>query len=146
MLDVPVGSTSSRDTDLKLENQNLLHNGVLHVNSRSIVFDSDARESTLPELTKFRYNQRFDMEMVSGDNLEQVHSQILEMNAAKNREIPTHLLLLDYFYKYLMFQTFPEVLSPSLNWSSNGQALMEDYSQILDRSSYTQFQQDLQEM
>ena len=86
------------------------------------------------------------MEMVSGDNLEQVHSQILEMNAGKNREIPTHLLLLDYFYKYLMFQTFPEVLSPSLNWSSNGQALMEDYSQILDRSSYTQFQQDLQEM
>ena len=70
---------------------------------------------------------------------------MLELHGrGEGHRVPQNLVLLDYFYKYLLFQTFPEVLSPSLQWNNNGS--MEDYSQILDRSSFAQFQQDLQEM
>ena len=72
---------------------------------------------------KFRYNQKFDFEVLSGEHLESVHSQILEVQQQKMTtpqaqiDVPLHLILLDYFYKYLLFQTFPEVLSPSQNWN-----------------------------
>lgn len=60
-------------------------------------------------------------------------------------DIASHLILLDYFYKYILFQTFPEIFSPNPNWEQDS-AIMEDYSSILDKSSYAQFQHDLSEM
>ena len=44
---------------------------------------------------------------------------------------------MDQFYRYLLFQTFPEILSLSN---------VDEYSQILDESSLLQFQSDLQDM
>jgi len=118
--------------DSRLEATTLLQNGVLHVCSRSLAFDQDP-DGSLPPLNKFRFNSKFDFEVLSGEYLEQVHSQLLELVQGKEDiDVPGHLLLLDYFYKYLLFQTFPEVLSPSLNFD---QGILEDYSQILDRSA-----------
>ena len=56
-------------------------NGVLHICSRSLVFDQDQTPSTssdshvmqLPHLAKFRYNSNFDYEVASGQQLEAVH-------------------------------------------------------------------------
>ena len=71
--DIDPSNPPTKESDQKLENISLLKNGVLHINSRSMVFDQDTKE-TLPDLAKFRFNSKFDFERISGDQLEQVHS------------------------------------------------------------------------
>jgi hypothetical protein len=78
MFDSDLSSLASREADQRLENSSLLQNGVLHVNSRSLVFDQEAKDNKLPHLTKFRFNSKFDFHVVSGEQLETVHSQVLE--------------------------------------------------------------------
>lgn len=81
ILDVDSDSLNHRKIDQKLDSALLLQNGVLHIGSRSLVFDQDPNpiSKDLPDLIKFRYNEKFDFEVLSGEQLESVHSQILEV-------------------------------------------------------------------
>ena len=112
VFDADMACLTSREADQKLENSSLLQNGVLHVNSRSLVFDQEAKDSQLPDLTKFRFNSKFDFQVLSGEQLESVHSQVLEAYQKQQSraaqiggqvKVPQNLLVLDYFYKYLLF-------------------------------------------
>jgi len=106
------------------ESSQLLQNGILHICSRSILFDQDnsvGEEKFLPDLVKFRYNEKFDFEVVQGEQLEMVHQQVQSKS-----KLAQNLQILDEFYRYLLFQTFPEILS-----ASN----VDEYTQILDESS-----------
>jgi len=76
LLDADLGDYSHKEVDQKLESALLLQNGVLHFCSRSLVFDQDVNliDKKLPDLTKFRFNSKFDFEVLSGEQLEGVHS------------------------------------------------------------------------
>lgn len=85
LLDTNQQSLQSRETDVKLESALLLQNGCLHVNSRSLVFDQDQSitDKRYPDLIKFRYNSKFEYEVLSGEQLEVVHQHILETQQQK---------------------------------------------------------------
>lgn len=80
IIDVDTQSLHKRDTDIKLESALLLQKGLLHFNSRSLVFDQDQNitDKQFSDLVKFRFNSKFDYEVLSGEQLEVVHYQILE--------------------------------------------------------------------
>jgi len=68
--------------------------------------------------------------------LEDIHQQIKSVcgqQMAQDAEqlISRNLLVLDNFFKYLLLQTFPEVLSIQN---------VDDYAEILDTSSFEEFQ------
>ena len=121
LFNADISSLESRAADIKLEQPNLLQSGVLHVNSRSLIFDQDPTSKDLEPLQKWRYNSKFEFEVIQAENLEAIHQKVLDHFKAPARKkmapLTPKMVLLDYFYKYLLYQTFPEALQPSLNWN-----------------------------
>jgi hypothetical protein len=118
--------------NIQADSPHLLQNGHLHLCSRSLVFDQDAPQPTsiaqatdhegLEPLVKFRFNRRFDFEMLAGYQLETYQDK-----GGKGA-------LVEEFYRYLLLQTFQDELNLGT---------VVDYQELLDASSLGQFREDL---